>query len=301
MREFVSKWKWWLFAAVALILLPAITSVDVSVLPDGVSNYCKQKLAAENLCNSYGIIRFFVGGVLGALKPYSDVITALSGLAVAIFTGTLYFTTRNMWRVSTKQAKIAGRALVIARQQMRIAGGQTDIQLKQHAIGRLQFIADKRPRLRVRHVILHEDIVTRLSDPFTVVNGRLVVVNVGGTDARIINSRYRVFWSDFGLPMDLDLNGPESFPLVGVDGRGTHPLKGGESCSYFFHADGPLGGMCDYIERGHVPLFVVGFVHYADDNDIERFMGFCRKYVVADGTRGARFIAVDDPDYEYED
>jgi hypothetical protein len=48
------------------------------------------------------------------------------------------------------------RMSVIARRQLLISGQQTDIQRKQQALERLQFLAAHRPRLRIRHVTLHE-------------------------------------------------------------------------------------------------------------------------------------------------
>jgi hypothetical protein len=56
------------------------------------------------------------------------------------------------------------------------------------------------------------------------------------------------------------------------------------------------------IENGVISLFVVGFIRYADLNEIERFMGFCREYIFPRGDNGdGRFAAVHDHDYEYQD
>jgi hypothetical protein len=49
-------------------------------------------------------------------------------------------------------------------------------------------------------------------------------------------------------------------------------------------------------ERGGWKIYVMGQIRYQDEGGRDRFMGFCR---VGDGKSG--FVAVDDPDYEYED
>jgi hypothetical protein len=46
----------------------------------------------------------------------------------------------------------------------------------------------------------------------------------------------------------------------------------------------------------------MGYIHYADINGAERFMGFCRQYDTSEGwSREGRFVPVDNPDYEYSD
>ena len=124
-------------------------------------------------------------------------------------TGDLRGSTDKLWEAGERQIGISSQMAELTRQQVGIAGVQADIQRKQHAVGRLQYIADKRPRLAVRHVIMNPDIRGRLGNSETVVTGRLVVVNVGGTAARIVESRCRVYVSMDGLPMNLSFDGPE--------------------------------------------------------------------------------------------
>ena len=173
---------------------------------------------------------------------------------------------------AAQKAAVGGERLAeIADKQLSISGQQTDIQEKQHAIGRLQFVANKRPRLRIRHVVINPDIRNKLSDESTIVTGRLVVVNVGGTEARIVQSRCRVFWSPDGLPMDMDFDeGGGSFELITTDV--ASPITGGQSCSYPFFATERLGQGAGGIETGSWQLYVIGYVQYADIGGIERFM-----------------------------
>ena len=92
------------------------------------------------------------------------------------------------------------RASDFTETQNAIISAQTDIQQKQHAIGRLQFLATHRPKLIVRHVQI-EDFGARFGLPTEwfsheeEVKGGLVVVNIGGSEATIIDARYRIFCS----------------------------------------------------------------------------------------------------------
>jgi hypothetical protein len=53
---------------------------------------------------------------------------------------------------------------------------------------------------------------------------------------------------------------------------------------------------------GGLRLYLMGYIHYADINGAERFMGFCRQYDTSEGwSREGRFVPVDNPDYEYSD
>jgi hypothetical protein len=225
---------------------------------------------------------------------------------VAAFTGLLVFvtwrlvtSTNKLWKAGERQIEIARQVAEITDKQLSVAATQTDILQKQHAVGRLAYLADKRPRLLVRHVVLNPDIIGKIDEPDTVVTGSLVLVNIGNIEAKITRSRYRVFWTDEGLPMDLDLEGEEADELVFSP---SDPLAGGGSCSYPFFSSKRLGSDAEDIEDGSCKLYVVGYVKYTDLADIERFMGFCRVYrrIEKIGT-SARFIVENDPDYEYQD
>ena len=79
-------------------------------------------------------------------------------------------------------------------------------------------------------------------------------------------------------------------------------MKAAKFCSYPFYAFEPLGEMAQRIPLRHAYIYIVGYIRYADINDVERFMGFCRVNKLPNGMNGdGRFIPVDDPDYEYQD
>ena len=105
---------------------------------------------------------------------------------------------------AVKSAAAAEKAANAAESQTAIVANQTDTIQKQHAVGRLEFLATHRPRLRVRHVSV---VTAALIGHPTIffshgaeIKGGLAVVNVGGTKATIIESRYRIYFSKDGLP-----------------------------------------------------------------------------------------------------
>lgn len=230
-----------------------------------------------------------------AIDANGNLLTALATIAVAAFTGTLWWASAGQYDLLKKQTEFA-------RQQVAIQGRQTDIQEKQHAVGRLQFLAEYPPRLRVRHVSVHDsgEIVGQpgMFDHNTKVTGGLVVVNAGATKAKIAESRYRIFCSRTGLPAAAPYDTTfHNLLLVG------QILDVGESCAIPIADDivltpPPMG--VDRVMRQFVnerwSLYVMGQIRYEDEGGHERFMGFCRIWR-PDG----KFAAVNDPDYEYED
>lgn len=206
-----------------------------------------------------------------------------------------------MERLGKKQSEDTQAMAAIADRQLSIMGSQTDIQEKQHAIDRLQFLAEHRPRLRVRHVNIRQGPIDPAAQSRWMheqkINGGLCVVNIGGSKARIIESKYRIFFSKSGLPSEApyDTGARRLFE----DGD---ELSVGQSCAIpiddiITMTPAPPGGSVIYqqFEREGWKLYVMGQIRYRDEGGADRFMGFCRLH------DGQRFKPVDDPDYEYED
>ncbi len=132
------------------------------------------------------------------------------------------------------------------------------------------------------------------------ISGTLIVVNRGGTEARVIDSRYRIYWDSVGLPMRPPLHDNKSRPLHGPN---DGPIAAGASIIYPIEATEILiNSHRSNIEARGLKLYVMGFIRYVDLNKKERFMGFCRIYeplIVAGGN--SRFVRVENEDYEYED
>jgi hypothetical protein len=231
-------------------------------------------------------------------------------LWLALFTGVLAVSTIGLWIVSwragIKQAHdmrdsiaAANKMAEVADKQFLITGLQTDIQKKQHAVGRLEFLATHRPKLRVRHVSVvtadHTGHPTIFFNHGSGVKGGLAVVNVGGTKATIIESRYRIFFSKTGLPVSAPYD--ESFHELLLP---EQVLDIGESCAIpiadTIVMDPSKVDELRAFENGGWKIYVMGQIRYQDEGGHDRFMGFCRER-----GSGGRFRAVDDLDYEYED
>jgi len=228
-------------------------------------------------------------------------------LLLAAFTAVLAISTIGLWLTAIgsgrKQSSDMERMADIAEKQMLIAGRQTDIQQKQHAIGRLQFLATHRPRLRVRHVslIAQGDVIGHPTLFFAngnKIKGSLVVVNIGGSKAMIIETRYRIFFTKTGLPTSApyDENFRSDLLLPG------QTLDIGESCATPIEDEivmEPEKGEDRDIrqfDREEWQIYVMGQIQYQDEGGANRFMGFCRKRKPT-----GRFLPVKSPDYEYED
>jgi hypothetical protein len=285
-------------AAVVFALL-LIDRASLLIAPCGIggSGYSEHKSPNDDNCAiREGIV---VAGIEWLSDRPPEVWTALATIAVALFTGTL-------WLSNEKATRLAQRMSVIARRQMLISGQQTDIQRKQHALGGLQFLATHRPKLRIRHVILDESAGDVLGfipwDHGDEIKGSLIVVNAGGTKATIIESRYRIFFTQTGLPAgeapyDTTFN---ELLIVGQE------LDVGESNAIPLSDKIEMWGIMAPTEDGTRTLrrfeqenwsvYVMGQIRYRDEGGVERFMGFCRKRM-----RNGRYRPVKSPDYEYED
>lgn len=224
-----------------------------------------------------------------------------------VFTGIVAFSALlNIWvlwrtdSTARRTARIALRQTQIAARQLRITAAQTDIQTKQHALGRQQHLAEYRPRLRVRHVMLGTpQVPLRTPNVDSEVTGGLVVVNVGGTKATIIDSRYLIHFARTfdGLPMHspLDDHWTELFvpdaPALEIGESRALPISGN-----VWIGPGVAPGTLLVLARTEWCVYVMGQIRYQDDGGNDRFMGFCRQWAGE-----ATFRAVNDPDYEYED
>jgi hypothetical protein len=230
------------------------------------------------------------------LENHNGAITGLATIVIAIFTATLYRATERLWKASESQLKEMAKTSDLAERQMTLAGRQADILEKQAAIARIQFIADKRPQLRIRHVTINSASSVLWFAVGQHITGSLILVNTGGTDARIIASRYRFFWTNQTLPMNPPLD-ENSVPL---DETGGATLQAGESIGFPLRSLEPMNTDAHALNMFTVGwrLYVMGDIQYADVSypPIERFMGFCREL-----TRDLRFTAVENLDYEYED
>lgn len=208
------------------------------------------------------------------VDTHNGAVTAIATIIIAAFTVILAFVTR-------RQALLTREVIKLSRNE---------------------FTATHRPKLKVRHVRLRESVAlpTAFFNHGEDIDGSIVVVNVGGTKAKIVDSRYRIFFSQesvlpISTPYDRDY---QTLFEIG------HSLDVGESrtapiVDKVIMKPAPPGIDVELrqFERGRWKLYVMGWIRYQDEVGADRFMGFCRLRNNEDG----RFRAVDDPDYEYED
>lgn len=294
----LEKYKILFFKILAVIAIFFLVDTYFSILVCHYEQYQypNNKNCAEHCAVLNGPFVFYTALIfnwIGShMEAISAAISAIATVAIARFTWTL-------WQAGEKQLAISSNLADIADKQVAIQGLQTDIQKMQHAVGRLQFIADHRPRLRIRHVTIDLDGNT-LDKPRLVlhsgekVTGSLVVVNFGGSNASISDSRYRIIFSQkrFPVAFDFDENALEMLVVNTI-------LESGESCAVAIEDSVPAGS--EYIDLRHFDInewniYVMGQIKYKDAGGNERFMGFCRK----SGSDG-KFTPVDDADYEYQD
>ncbi len=243
------------------------------------------------------------------LATYTLWLATFTGLLVGVsaFQGFFLYradkTARIMAETAQAQTAKMGEWADAAEKQMLLTGQQADIQRKQHAVGRLQFLAVHRPRLRVRHVTITDEthkigLPTFFFSHGAPIKGSLVVVNVGGTKATLVESRYRIYFSKIGLPAAAPYD--ESWHQLLLP---EYEMDVGDSCATAIadtilmeEVPQELGVPLRAFERENWRIYIMGQIRYRDEDGHERFMGFCRE-----GGKDGRFRAVDDADYEYED
>jgi hypothetical protein len=183
-------------------------------------------------------------------------------------------------------------------------GAWQGVQLKRSVdLARAEYLSSHPPRLIVRHVGLAADhslaLTSILLGHDADINGGLSVVNGGGTNASIVRARYKIYFSNIGLPV----RSPLMYENPSVLLEPKTVIKGGEAKVIDIWSKVDFGppdstGLRDIrqFEREGWIVYVMGEIRYQDDSGADHFMGFCRER-----QSNGRFRAVDDPDYEYQD
>jgi hypothetical protein len=267
------KWlrKGWV-RGVLIAIVALGTAYLVSWLFGFASQICDPPNASgyQN-CYRDNAVTVFLWKIYRLFDAGSAIITALATFAIAYLTKTLA-------EVSNNQKTILEAQTEISKQQM---------------------LVEHRPILRVRHVALVDangGQLSRLPGIGEKVRGGLAVVNMGGTKAKVIDSRYLIYFAQSrdGLPMISPMD--EKFDTLLAP---ETPFKIGESVAVSIvgvvTAERPPGTFMA-LGAHEWTVFVMGQIQYRDEGGNDRFMGFCRKWQ-GEGT----FRTVDEPDYEYSD
>ena len=81
-------------------------SYETSVLPQGAADHCKQSDGSgKEQCTGYDLVLVLLRQFVEGIEPYGEALTALSGVAVAFFTATMWWTTRRMWKANILQLR----------------------------------------------------------------------------------------------------------------------------------------------------------------------------------------------------
>ena len=204
-----------------------------------------------------------------------------------------------------KQLDLAELQHDLTEKQFLLAGRQCDLAEKQYGLQRLQFLAEHRPRIKIRSVGLSKAPGDWPIEEAKPIVGSLVIWNDGASDAVILETQYMFLMSHQGLPMVPPLDSGQAKHLI-VETPHTLIGHGSLLVPIEWGRQGPRGAA---IRTGSEVLYLFGAIRYhggdinmADGTMRERWMGFCRRYVLPEFMGGdGRFISIDNPDYEYSD
>lgn len=197
---------------------------------------------------------------------------------VAIFTAVLSGSTLLLWNETRKAASAA---------------------TEQIRLGREEFNATHRPRVRVRNIVLsHPQNDTSEDDDFKpgeLITGQFYLSNIGDSPAIIKEILCLVFVAEWGrLPMKRPYEGQNGISLSNAK------LAPGSSMPWVFQSDTIFTKrQAEALQHPSEAMraFVLGWIAYEDTTQTIRRTAFCRMYQPQSG----RFVMVVDTDYEHEE
>lgn len=225
--------------------------------------------------------------IAAAVLPSSLTFMDYATLAIAIFTGGLFIATVKLVRDAKHTSE---RQIAISSQQTTILGLQTDIATKAHALERMQFLANNRPRLRVREITVNPLVADNK------VTATVVAANVGNSDATIIAVGVDIF------PRLKNIGNSGTLNAAPLPRQDIPPIKIGQQVTFVVNSSTDITQ--DTIKRingNSNDLCFLGIIQYVDGNGEMRLTSFFRIY---DSTRKRFVHAPMDDDYaerEYED
>ena len=168
-------------------------------------------------------------------------------------------------------------------------------------LARAEFIANQRPILRVRNIVVHPPHRNIVPQPSIfqhgeLVTGQLYVSNIGGTPATLVEHYVMVRWSQDELPMERPYEGDDGtlfskYPRI--EAGGSYPIP--------FQSKNTIesGEIATFIRNGQNAwkLWVMGWVDYMDNSNVRHRTAFCRRYNLSNG----RINQAEDYDYEHEE
>lgn len=177
----------------------------------------------------------------------------------------------------------------VGRSQVSIAALQAKIAERQLEAARIAEIRAHRPRLYIRNVVMQ-----RLPSTTNAASVSVVIANKGSQQAIGIEAKCALLFYTGALPLDYGFEDHEILRLE------SDTLAGGNSALGWVDGSKPLhsppikvGGFVAW------RAWCIGKIRYYDDAGTLHLTGFVRVYERRDGE--ARFYALDEPSYEYEE
>jgi hypothetical protein len=177
---------------------------------------------------------------------------------------------------------------------------------QQVQLGRDEFTATHRPRLRVRNINVRHvgglavsSTAGRIHPPTigSMLDGQFYISNTGGSEMRLRDAYLMFFASVFPLPMERPYEGRNGNLLVG-----HHWIPAGNSDLILFGQpletqDPPV--QSSFLDPSTTAIYAMGWIEYEDRRGRVRRTAFCRCY----DTNLWRFVQIQDafPDYENEE
>lgn len=202
----------------------------------------------------------------------------------------LFIATAGLWLFTYKLWKTTARAVTDSAEGLELANKT--------------FLATHRPRIRVRNInvrqvgnnVVDVDGRIRLPSVGATLSGQFYIANIGDDDATILDAHILFVARARPIPMERPYEGQDgnlSVPSALIPPGGSFPIL-------FSHPLNVQEITTDtFINDRDIPIYAMGWVEYKDTAKRTRRTAFCRRYYERDGS--ARFIAIDDPDYEHEE
>lgn len=241
-----------------------ITNASPPIIPQ-IATKIENGVAKTNTENREEQGTEFWPSFFGLRLKITDSLLVLFTAILAIFTWCLHRSTHKLWKAGEDQMHITRDSLELAREE---------------------FISTHRPRL----IHTHPMIPIEEGMPIQV---EWCVVNVGATDAVIIESNATIFVGaktfEARTPYSSDRDSMNGFTFI-PGGAFTFTMSADQ---VDFHNPGQL----HYLTLGEKVIYFFGFIMYRDNIHNVRRTAFFRRY----DPNAERFIIVNEPDYEYAD
>jgi hypothetical protein len=179
---------------------------------------------------------------------------------------------------------------------------QARLTRKSISLASAELISTHRPKLRIRRIILtgfFERFDAEMISHGDDVNAEITIVNVGGTPANIVDSRYRIYFYQDRIPLEIPYEDPPARLQLTDEKRilavGQHQTFEMTGKAVLKDAGEGMRVMRQFASENW-SMAIVGEITYRDDLGRNRITGFLRGW-----KREGYFVPAENPAYEYED